>query len=109
MCIVLRVEHNINKLVHTRAHSVAEQIVTCVYFCLRSTNINKLGADLEAAKKEAQSRDLLAENKAKKKKGYVEEFEGNKVFTPNLVCLFGQSDSQLIVFYTRAYVMKRTS
>ena len=71
-----------------RTHSVAERIVTCVYFCVRSTNINKLGADLEAAKKEAQSRDLLAENKAKKKKGYVEEFEGNKVFPPTLcVCL----------------------
>jgi len=99
---------NINKLVHTRTHSVAEQIVTCVYFCVRSTNVNKLGADLEAAKKEAQARDASAENKAKKKKGYVEEFEGNKVF-PNVVCLFGQFDSHLIVFYTRAYVMKRTS
>ena len=90
-----------------RTHSVAERIVTCVYFCVRSTNINKLGADLEAAKKEAQSRDLLAENKAKKKKGYVEEFQGTKVFTPNLVCLFGQP--HLIFFYARAYVMKRTS
>jgi hypothetical protein len=79
---------NINKLVHTRTHSVAEQIVTCVYFCVRSTNVNKLGADLEAAKKEAQARDASAENKAKKKKGYVEEFEGNKVLTPQpCVCL----------------------
>jgi len=41
-----------------------------------STNINKLAAEIEAAKKSAETRELMEGAKKKKKKGEIEVTEG---------------------------------